>query len=102
MAKGWGLQTGFTDRIQIETAEILCRQTGQERVRFTTSGALATMYATTLARAFTGRDLVLKVGGGWHGGQPWALKGVYWKESGADPWQWRARVCPAAPPVRCW
>jgi glutamate-1-semialdehyde 2,1-aminomutase len=73
---GLGLQTGFTDRLQVETAEILCRQTGAERVRFTTSGALATMYAILLARAFTGRDLVMKVGGGWHGAQPWGLKGI--------------------------
>ncbi|NLF01058.1 MAG: aminotransferase class III-fold pyridoxal phosphate-dependent enzyme [Anaerolineales bacterium] len=73
---GFGLQTGFTDLLQIELAEILCRQTGAERVRFTTSGSLATMYAVLLARAFTGRSLVMKVGGGWHGAQPWALKGV--------------------------
>jgi glutamate-1-semialdehyde 2,1-aminomutase len=76
LAKGQGLQTGFTDSLQIETAELLCRQTGMERVRFTTSGSLATMYATLLARAFTGRELVMKIGGGWHGAQPWALKGV--------------------------
>ena len=73
---GFGLQTGFVDRLQAETAEILCRQTGAERVRFTTSGALATMYAILLSRAFTGRDLVMKVGGGWHGAHPWGLKGV--------------------------
>jgi glutamate-1-semialdehyde 2,1-aminomutase len=75
-ADGFGLQTGFTDRLQVETAQILCRQTGAERVRFTTSGTLATMYAILLARAFTGRTLVMKVGGGWHGAQPWALKGI--------------------------
>ena len=73
---GFGLQTGFTDRLQVETAEILCQQTGAEQVRFTTSGALATMYAILLARAFTERDLVMKVGGGWHGAQPWGLKGI--------------------------
>ncbi len=73
---GFGLQTGFTDRLQVEVAEIVCRQTGAERVRFTTSGSLATMYAIMLARAFTGRDLVMKVGGGWHGAQPWGLKGT--------------------------
>ncbi len=73
---GYGLQTGFTDRLQVETAELLCRLTGCERVRFTTSGALTTMYAVLLARAFTGRDRIMKVGGGWHGAQPWALKGV--------------------------
>jgi glutamate-1-semialdehyde 2,1-aminomutase len=72
----FGLQTGFTDRLQVEAAEILCQRTGAERVRFTTSGTLATMYATMLSRAFTGRKLVMKVGGGWHGGQPWALKGI--------------------------
>jgi len=73
---GWGLQTGFTDRLQAETAEILCQRTSAERVRFTTSGSLATMYAIMLSRAFTGRDLVMKAGGGWHGAQPWGLKGI--------------------------
>lgn len=76
LAGDFGLQSGLTDRLQIEVAELLCRQTGAERVRLTTSGTLATMYAIMLARAFTGRDLVAKVGGGWHGAQPWALKGV--------------------------
>jgi glutamate-1-semialdehyde 2,1-aminomutase len=75
-ADGQGLQIGFNERYQVEVAEILCERTGAERVRFTTSGTLATMYAILLARAFTGRDVVLKVGGGWHGAQPWALKGI--------------------------
>jgi len=80
--EGFGLQTGFTDRLQVETAEILCRQTGADRMRFTTSGTLATMYAILLARAYTGRTLVMKVGGGWHGAQPWALKGIsYYPEA---------------------
>ncbi len=74
--EGIGLQTGFTDHLQAETAEILCQQTGAERARFTTSGALATMYAIIMARAYTARELVIKVGGGWHGAQPWGLKGV--------------------------
>ncbi|MBN1872827.1 MAG: aminotransferase class III-fold pyridoxal phosphate-dependent enzyme, partial [Anaerolineae bacterium] len=43
--EGYGLQTGFTDRIQVEAAELLCARTGAERARFTTSGTLATMYA---------------------------------------------------------
>lgn len=82
--EGLGLQTGFADRLQVEVAEILCRQTGSERVRFTTSGTLATMYSIMLARAFTGRTWVLKVGGGWHGAQPWALKGIeFHRDDGA-------------------
>ncbi len=82
---GWGLLSGMTDVLQIEVAEILCRQTGCERVRFTTSGSLATMYAILLARAFTGRRLVLKVGGGWHGAQPWGLKGVEFRQGYEQP-----------------
>ena len=84
---GFGLQTGFTDRLQVEVAEILCRQTGAERVRLTTSGTLATMYAILLARAFTGRDVVIKVGGGWHGAQPWGLKGVGFHAKSGDGFQ---------------
>jgi len=80
--EGWGLQTGMADRLQIETAELFCRQTGAERVRFTTSGSLTTMYAIMLARSFTGRELVLKVGGGWHGAHPWGLKGVHYGAGG--------------------
>jgi glutamate-1-semialdehyde 2,1-aminomutase len=76
---GYGLQTGLTDRLEVETAELLCARTQAERVRFTTSGTLATMYAMMLARAFTGRELVMKAGGGWHGAQPWGLKGVHFK-----------------------
>lgn len=78
LEEGNGLQTGFTEREQIHVAEALTRQTGYERVRFTTSGTLATMYAIMLARAYTGRNLVLKAGGGWHGANPWGLKGTKW------------------------
>jgi glutamate-1-semialdehyde 2,1-aminomutase len=39
-----------------------------ERVRFCASGTEATMYAVRLARATTGRHVVLKAEGGWHGG----------------------------------
>lgn len=95
---GHGLQSGFTDRLQIEVAELICRQTGAERVRFTTSGALATMYATMLARAYTGRNLVLKVGGGWHGAQPWGLKGVHFTETGKQPWTLESAGLPASAP----
>lgn len=86
-AEGFGLQTGFTDTLQAEVAEILCKQTGAERVRFTTSGSLATMYAIMLARSFTGRDQMLKTGGGWHGAQPWGLKGVNFHDGNGKGFQ---------------
>ena len=37
-ADGIGLQTGMVDSLQGEVAEILCRQTGNDQARFTTSG----------------------------------------------------------------
>jgi len=72
------LHTGFEAELQIGLAEALVRKIGGEdaKVRFTTSGTLATMYAVMLAEGLTGRDLVLKVGGGWHGSSPYLLKGV--------------------------
>jgi len=74
--RGAGLQSGFTDALQVKVAELLCLRTGAEQARLTSSGSLATMYAIMLARAATGREEVLKVGGGWHGAQPWGLVGV--------------------------
>jgi len=72
------LHTGFEAGHQIELAERLVRDLGDKeaKVRFTTSGTLATMYAVMLSQGLTGRDLVLKIGGGWHGASPYLLKGV--------------------------
>ena len=44
-----------------------------ERVRFTGSGSEATFFALRLARAFTGRDKVLKFEGGYHGYHDYAI-----------------------------
>lgn len=75
------LHTGFEAGAQIELAEALVRGLGGRgaKVRFTTSGTLATMYAVMMAQGLTGRDLVLKVGGGWHGASPYLLKGVKYR-----------------------
>lgn len=40
---------------------------GAQRLRYCLSGTEATMYAVRLARAYTDRDHVFKVIGGWHG-----------------------------------
>jgi glutamate-1-semialdehyde 2,1-aminomutase len=74
--KGLGLATGFPSMIQRELAEVILKRIEAEKIRFTTSGALATMYSIMLAKAYTKRDLVLKVGGGWHGANPYVLKGI--------------------------
>jgi len=82
LRQGRGLQSGMQDVWERELADLLCQRVGTEMVRFTTSGSLATMYSILLARVHTGRDLVLKVGGGWHGAQPWGLKGVHFGPEG--------------------
>ncbi len=74
---GRGLATGFPGRHQAELGELILDRIGADRIRFTTSGALATMNAILLARAFTGRKIVIKIAGGWHGAHPLALKGVH-------------------------
>ncbi len=81
---GWGLQTGLPEERQTEFAMALARATGSERVRLTTAGTLATMYAMMLCRAFTKRQLVVKVAGGWHGANPLALKGIDRAADGFD------------------
>lgn len=52
----------------VELAEEICRAVScAEQVRFLSSGGEADMYAMRLARAFTGRDKILKFEGGYHG-----------------------------------
>jgi glutamate-1-semialdehyde 2,1-aminomutase len=76
LQEGGGLQSGMLHELEGEVAELICARTAMDTVRLTTSGTLGTFYAILLARAFTGRERVLKVSGGWHGSQPFSLKGV--------------------------
>jgi glutamate-1-semialdehyde 2,1-aminomutase len=76
LTEGRGLQSGMLHEVEAEAAKLICDCTGTETLRFTTSGSLGTFYSVVLARAFTGRDRVLKASGGWHGSQPFGLKGV--------------------------
>jgi glutamate-1-semialdehyde 2,1-aminomutase len=49
-------------------SEMLCERVASiERVRFTNSGTEAVMMAVRVARAFTGRPLIAKAEGGYHG-----------------------------------
>ncbi len=70
--------TGFETLSQVELAERLLASLGRRglKVRFTTSGTLASTYAVMLAMGYTGRHFILKFGGGWHGASPYLLKGV--------------------------
>ncbi len=64
-----GTHFGFSHENEVELAERIIKYVpSAEMVRFTSSGTEANMYGTRLARAYTGRDKMLKIEGGWHGG----------------------------------
>ena len=73
---GLGLETGYPEKNQRKLAELILSRTMAEKIRFTTSGTLASMYAVMLAKAYTRKEKVLKTGGGWHGAHPYVLKGI--------------------------
>jgi glutamate-1-semialdehyde 2,1-aminomutase len=50
-----------------DAAERICKRFGIDMVRFANSGTEATMYAVRTAKAFTGRDAIVKIEGGYHG-----------------------------------
>ncbi len=52
---------------EVELAEEIVARAPVERVRFTSSGTEASMSAIRLARGFTGRDVVVKFAGCYHG-----------------------------------
>ena len=63
-----GAACAYDGPIQVQLAERLCSQIPAfERVRFTNSGTEATFYAARLARAATGRTLLVKFEGHFHG-----------------------------------
>ena len=52
----------------IELAEVICNAvTCAEQLRYVSTGSEADMYAMRLARAYTGREKILKFEGGYHG-----------------------------------
>lgn len=66
-ALGSGTSFGAPSYREVELAELVTQLTGVDRVRFVNSGTEATMSALRLARGFTGRDLIVKFRGNYHG-----------------------------------
>lgn len=63
-----GTSYGATTELEVELARLVCGAVPSiERVRFVNSGTEATMSALRVARAFTGRDKILKFEGCYHG-----------------------------------
>jgi glutamate-1-semialdehyde 2,1-aminomutase len=62
-----GTSYGTPTEAEVLLAEEIVSRTPVDRVRFVSSGTEATMSAVRLARGFTGRDLVVKFAGCYHG-----------------------------------
>ena len=62
-----GTHFAVTTEAAVELAEELCRRFRLERVRFTNSGTEATMDAIRVARGVTGKDVICKIEGSYHG-----------------------------------
>lgn len=62
-----GTHFAATTETGVEVAEELKRRFGLDKVRFTNSGTEATMDAVRLARAASGKDVLLKIEGSYHG-----------------------------------
>ncbi len=67
-AAGRGTTYGIATEAEVVLAKLVCASMPSiEMVRFVSSGTEATMSALRLARAFTGRDKILKFEGCYHG-----------------------------------
>ena len=63
-----GMVFGAAGEIQFQHAEHLCsRIAAMDQVRYCNSGTEATLFAIRAARAFTGKDIFIKMDGGYHG-----------------------------------
>src|SRR5690242_9885471 len=63
-----GLSFGIPNPLEVEMAELICDwMPSVEKVRMVSSGTEATMSCLRLARAFTGRDKIIKFDGCYHG-----------------------------------
>jgi glutamate-1-semialdehyde 2,1-aminomutase len=62
-----GTSYGTPTEPEVELAEEIVARAPVERVRFVSSGTEATMSAIRLARGFTGRDVIVKFAGCYHG-----------------------------------
>ena len=74
---GKATSLGTPGPLEVELGErIRTAIPSMEMLRFTNSGTEATMHAMRLARFFTGKPLILKIEGGFHGSHDYALESL--------------------------
>ena len=70
---------GTVNEMTVSFSEIIQKAVPvAEKIRYVSSGTEATMYAVRIARAFTGKKIIAKIDGGWHGYTSDLLKSVNW------------------------
>lgn len=68
---------GTVNQNTVEFSEIIQESVPvAEKIRYVSTGTEATMYATRIARAKTGKKIIAKIDGGWHGYTTDLLKAV--------------------------
>jgi glutamate-1-semialdehyde 2,1-aminomutase len=73
-----GTHYGMGSRLSVELGEEVRKTVPcAEMLRFCNTGAEATMYLVRLARGYTGKRVVIKMAGGWHGYNTELNKGVH-------------------------
>lgn len=73
-----GVLYAMTGELEIEVAEMIVAMCpAVEMVRLACSGTEATMHAIRVARAYTGRELIVKFEGNYHGFQDYTLWSTY-------------------------
>ncbi|MDH3278446.1 MAG: aminotransferase class III-fold pyridoxal phosphate-dependent enzyme [Nitrosopumilus sp.] len=81
--KSW--MYGTVNEQTIKLSEIISKAVPvAEKIRYVTSGTEATMYSVRLARSVTGRKIIAKIDGGWHGYTSDLLKSVNWPFSESE------------------
>jgi len=71
-----GVSFSLTSEDEVIAAELVCELTFCDMARLTVSGTEATMHAIRVARGYTGRDLIVKFEGQYHGVHDYALISV--------------------------
>ena len=83
IAKSW--MYGTVNEQTIKLSELISKAVPvAEKIRYVTSGTEATMYAVRLARSVTGKKVIAKIEGGWHGYTSDLLKSVNWPFSESE------------------
>ena len=80
----FGVHFGWANEWEVLWAEEITKWFGMDMVRPTNSGTEANMYAVRLSRAYTGRKVIVKAIGGWHGGYDGLMRGIHYPPDRAE------------------